>query len=158
MEIDTKKIVSQLIDTFKIAGDLSLKLRKEGLIKEIKKDNTPVTNGDIEVNKILTEKISKVTPDVPIVSEELSINKNKENLKNFWLIDPIDGTSDYINNKDEFTLNAALIINNKPALGLINAPAKKRIFYSYGDKNSFEIINDKEIKLSDKSKKIMKSL
>jgi len=153
MEIDTKKIVSQLIDTFKIAGDLSLKLRKEGLIKEIKKDNTPVTNGDIEVNKILTEKISKVTPDVPIVSEELSINKNKENLKNFWLIDPIDGTSDYINNKDEFTLNAALIINNKPALGLINAPAKKRIFYSYGDKNSFEIINDKEIKLSDKSKK-----
>ena len=153
MNIDAKKIVLELIDTFKIAGDLSIKLRKDGLIKEIKKDNTPVTNGDIEVNKILTEKISKVTPNIAIVSEETSVNKNKVNLKNFWLIDPIDGTSDYINNKDEFTLNAALIINNKPALGLINAPAKNRMFYSYGNKNSFEIINNKEINLSKNIKK-----
>ncbi len=153
MNIDAKKIVLELIDTFKIAGDLSIKLRKDGLIKEIKKDNTPVTNGDIEVNKILIEKISKVTPNIQIVSEETSVNKNKVNLKNFWLIDPIDGTSDYINNKDEFTLNAALIINNKPALGLINAPAKNRMFYSYGNKNSFEVINNKEINLSKNIKK-----
>ena len=153
MNIDTKKIALELIDTFKKAGDISIKLRKDGLIKEIKEDDTPVTNGDIEVNKILTEKISKVTPDIPIVSEETSINKNKENLKTFWLIDPIDGTSDYIDNKDEFTLNAALIINNKPGLGLINAPAKNRMFYSYGDKNSFEIINNKKINLSEKLKK-----
>tara|TARA_B100001250_G_scaffold158509_1_gene136115 strand:+ start:4893 stop:5660 length:768 start_codon:yes stop_codon:yes gene_type:complete len=153
MNIDAKKIVLELIDTFKLAGDLSIKLRKDGLIKEIKKDNTPVTNGDIEVNKILTEKISKVTPNIAIVSEETSVNKNKVNLKNFWLIDPIDGTSDYINNKDEFTLNAALIINNKPALGLINAPAKNRMFYSYGNKNSFEVINNKEINLSKNIKK-----
>ena len=153
MNIDAKKIVLELIDTFKLAGDLSIKLRKDGLIKEIKKDNTPVTNGDIEVNKILIEKISKVTPNIQIVSEETSVNKNKVNLKNFWLIDPIDGTSDYINNKDEFTLNAALIINNKPALGLINAPAKNRMFYSYGNKNSFEVINNKEINLSKNIKK-----
>ena len=153
MNIDAKKIVLELIDTFKIAGDLSIKLRNDGLIKEIKKDNTPVTNGDIEVNKVLTEKISKVTPNIAIVSEETSVNKNKVNLKNFWLIDPIDGTSDYINNKDEFTLNAALIINNKPALGLINAPAKNRMFYSYGNKNSFEVINNKEINLSKNIKK-----
>ena len=153
MNIDTKKIALELIDTFKKAGDISIKLRKDGLIKEIKEDDTPVTNGDIEVNKILTEKISKVTPNIPIVSEETSINKNKENLKTFWLIDPIDGTSDYIDNKDEFTLNAALIINNKPALGLINAPAKNRMFYSYGNKNSFEVINNKEINLSKNIKK-----
>ena len=76
MNIDTKKIALELIDTFKKAGDISIKLRKDGLIKEIKEDDTPVTNGDIEVNKILTEKISKVTPNIPIVSEETSINKN----------------------------------------------------------------------------------
>ena len=59
-------------------------------------------------------------------------------MKNFWLIDPIDGTYDYIHNKDEFTINAALIINKKPELGIIYAPAKKRLFYSYGKKYSFE--------------------
>ena len=61
------------------------------------------------------------------------------NLSDFWLIDPIDGTHDYINNKDEFTLNAGLIINKKPKLGIIYAPAKKRLFYTYGNGSSFEI-------------------
>ena len=68
-------------------------------------------------------------------------------MNNFWLIDPIDGTHDYINNKDEFTLNAGLIINKKPKLGIIYAPAKKRLFYTYGNGSSFELINNKEIKI-----------
>jgi len=69
-------------------------------------------------------------------------------MTNFWLIDPIDGTHDYINNKDEFTLNAGLIINKKPELGIIYAPAKKRLFYTYGFGSSFELIDKKEIKLT----------
>ena len=143
----TKTIVLALLDTFIIAGNVALDLRKKGLKKEIKTDNTPVTNGDIEVNKILTKKIFELTPEIPIVSEETPTNKQNKNLESFWLIDPIDGTNDYINNKNEFTINAALIINKKPVLGIINAPDKKRLFYSYGPKNSFEIVNDKEIKL-----------
>ena len=143
-----KKINYALIDTFLIAGDRSIELRKIGLKKEIKSDNTPVTNGDIEVNNILTEKIKSITPDIPIVSEESSINKSNNNLSDFWLIDPIDGTHDYINNKDEFTLNAGLIINKKPKLGIIYAPAKKRLFYTYGNGSSFELINNKEIKIT----------
>tara|TARA_B100000700_G_scaffold306213_1_gene381143 strand:+ start:554 stop:1327 length:774 start_codon:yes stop_codon:yes gene_type:complete len=142
-----KKINYALIDTFLIAGDRSIELRKIGLKKEIKSDNTPVTNGDIEVNNILTEKIKNVTSDIPIVSEESSNNKSNNNLNNFWLIDPIDGTHDYINNKDEFTLNAGLIINRKPKLGIIYAPAKKRLFYTYGNGSSFELINNKEIQI-----------
>ena len=142
-----KKINYALIDTFLIAGDKSIELRKKGLKKEIKSDNTPVTNGDIEVNNILTEKIKNITSDIPIVSEESSSNKSNNNLNDFWLIDPIDGTHDYINNKDEFTLNAGLIINKKPKLGIIYAPAKKRLFYTYGNGSSFELINNKEIQI-----------
>ena len=153
MNLDKKKEISKaLLDTFKEAGDVAIELRKKGLKKEIKPDNTPVTNGDIEVNNILTKKISTLTPEIPIISEETLDNKKNKNLKNFWLIDPIDGTYDYINNKEEFTINAALILNKKPALGIINAPDKKRLFYSYGPTNSFEITNDKEIKLIDKKK------
>ena len=146
--MEIKIIVESLIDIFLKAGELSLDLRRKGLTKEIKSDNTPVSNGDIEVNKLITKKISEITPDIPIISEETSDNKDNNNLKNFWLVDPIDGTYDYINNLEEFTINAGLIINNKPVAGLINAPAKKRMFYSYGKGNSFELSNGKTSNLN----------
>jgi 3'(2'), 5'-bisphosphate nucleotidase len=149
---EAKKITHSLMDTFNKASQVALDLRKTGLIKEIKSDNTPVSNGDIEVNKILTKKISEITPNIVIVSEENAAHKNDKNLENFWLIDPIDGTRDYINDRDEFTLNAALIINKKPAIGIITVPAKKRVFYSYGVSNSYEVINNQEINLIDKKK------
>ena len=148
--MNIKIIVENLIDTFLSAGELSLVLRDKGLTKEIKSDNTPVSNGDLEVNKFITNKISNITPNIPIISEETTDNKDNKTLKNFWLIDPIDGTYDYINNLEEFTINAGLIINNKPAAGLIYAPAKKRMFYSYGKDNAFELSNGKTINLSEK--------
>ena len=153
---DIKKIVENLIQTFLDAGKISIDLRKKGLTKEIKSDNTPVSNGDLEVNKILSKKIFSLTPNIPIVSEETSENKSKNNLENFWLIDPIDGTYDYINDLDEFTINAGLIIQKKPVAGLIYAPAKNRMFYSYGDDFSFELINGEPIKL-DNSKNFDKN-
>ena len=147
IEESKKKITENLISSFLDAGNISLELRKKGLKKEIKKDNTPVTNGDIEVNNLITSKIKKITPDIPIVSEESSTNKLNENLKTFWLIDPIDGTHDYINDRDEFTINAGLIINNKPEVGIIYAPAKKRLFYTFHEGKCFELINNKKKKL-----------
>ena len=101
----------------------------------------------MEVNKFISKKISEITPNLPIISEETSENKDNLNLKDFWLIDPIDGTYDYINNLEEFTINAGLIINNKPVAGLINAPAKKRMFYSYGKDMAYELTDGKLINL-----------
>ena len=108
-EINIKDVVIKLIDTFLYAGKVSLELREKGLTKEIKSDNTPVSNGDLEVNKIVTQKLLELTPNIPIVSEETSHNKSSSNLENFWLVDPIDGTYDYINDLEEFTINAGLI-------------------------------------------------
>tara|TARA_B100001063_G_scaffold65170_1_gene59127 strand:+ start:179 stop:952 length:774 start_codon:yes stop_codon:yes gene_type:complete len=147
IKINIQDTVEKLINTFLNAGKISLELREKGLTKHIKDDNTPVSNGDLEVNKIITDEIKKLTPSIPIVSEETSENKSIKDLKDFWLIDPIDGTYDYINNLDEFTINAALIINKKPSAGLIYAPAKKRMFYSYGKGFAFELINGNAIKL-----------
>ena len=146
-KIDIKRTVEDLVDNFLYAGRISLELREKGLIKKIKSDNTPVSNGDLEVNKIITKKIIKLTPNIPIISEETSDNKSIKDLKDFWLIDPIDGTYDYINNLDEFTINAGLIINKQPAAGLIYAPAKKRMFYSYGNDLAFELVSGKQVKL-----------
>ena len=149
-----KKFVESLKNSFLKAGEISLLLRKQGLTEEIKSDGTPVTNGDLEVNKIITKQIKELTSEFPIVSEESSLNKSNINLNSFWLIDPIDGTHDYINNREEFTLNAALIINKIPEIGIIYAPAKKRLFYTYEKNFSFELTNNQEIKLN--CKKITK--
>jgi len=151
--METKKIeviIKNLTQVFFEAGDLSIELRNKGLTKNVKKDNTPVTNGDIEVNKIILNNLKKISPSIPIVSEETSENKNLD-LDTFWLVDPIDGTYDYINNRDEFTLNAGLIINKVAVAGIIYAPAKKRMFYSYGNNISYELNNSNEKILNNKN-------
>jgi len=149
---ETEKIINSLIGTFVDSGNLSLNLRKKGLKKKIKSDNTSVTNADIEINKLITKKISNLTPNIKIISEETSSNKENKTLNDFWLIDPIDGTHGYINGKDEFTINAALILNKKPIAGIINAPEKERLFYSFGTSNSFEINNGIKKKLTCKKR------
>ena len=75
------KIIENLIPLFEKAGIICLELRRQGLKKEIKEDNTPVTNGDIKVNNLITNEIKKITPEIPIVSEEVSTNKTNINLK-----------------------------------------------------------------------------
>ena len=78
-----------------------------------------------------------MTPDIPVISEETVNLEEKNKNKVFWLIDPIDGTKEYIAGKDEYTLNAALVINQKPVIGLVGVPKKGRLFYSYGEGKSF---------------------
>ena len=67
MKVNLKEIVESLVEYFLEAGDLSIQLRAKGLIKKIKSDNTPVSNGDLEVNKFITNKISKLTPEIEII-------------------------------------------------------------------------------------------
>ena len=134
------------------AGNLAKEISHQGVKITIKADNTPVTNGDLAVNKILTEKISNLTPKIPIISEEtVNLGMKNEN-ETFWLIDPIDGTREYIKKRDEYTLNAALIINLKPAAGIVYAPEKNRLFFTYGKGFAFEIYNGKKTVLNCKKK------
>jgi len=140
---ELKKISENLIETFKIAGKESIEIYKKGLKVEIKEDKSPVSNGDLRVNEILTNKIKELTPNIPIVSEETVDIKIKNTAKIFWLIDPIDGTKEYISGQDEYTLNAALVINTVPVLGLVGAPKKDRLFYSYAPGESYLIESGK---------------
>ena len=147
-----KNIAENLIDTFLEAGRIAKKISERGVKITIKADKSPVTDGDLAVDKILKEKIKTLTPNISIVSEE-TVNPGVENKdKDFWLIDPIDGTRDYIGKKDEYTLNAALIINLEPVIGIIYAPAKDRLFFSYGKDCAFEIFDNKTVNLSCKKK------
>ena len=145
---ELKKIALGLIETFNVAGQESIHLNKKGLKIEIKEDNSPVSNGDISVNNIISKKIKELTPTIPIISEETVDVREKNKFKIFWLIDPIDGTKEYIAGKDEYTTNAALIINQVPIIGLVGVPKKNRLFYSYGKDHSYLIESGKTEKIN----------
>ena len=127
MKIDYKMIAEELIPIFEEAGQKSIDLYNKGLKIEIKEDGSPVSNGDLKVNEIISKKIEQLTPDIPIISEETVNIKEKNKNSIFWLIDPIDGTKEYISGKDEYTLNAALVVDKKPILGLVGVPKKKTV-------------------------------
>ncbi|MDC0619159.1 3'(2'),5'-bisphosphate nucleotidase CysQ [Pelagibacteraceae bacterium] len=145
---ELKEIAKNLIETFKIAGKESIDLYNKGLKIEIKDDNSPVSNGDLRVDEIITRRIKELTPNIPIISEETVDLKIKNTAKIFWLIDPIDGTKEYIAGKDEYTLNAALIVNTEPIIGLVGVPKKDRLFYSYAPSESYLIESGKIKKIN----------
>ena len=143
--LDLKKTAEDLIDTFLEAGKIAKEISHKGVEILIKPDNSPVTNGDLAVDKLLQTKIKSFNPNIPIISEETVNFDIKNEDKTFWLIDPIDGTKDYIKKRDEYTLNAALIIDLRPAVGVVFAPAKDRLFFSYGKNLAYELNNKKTI-------------
>jgi len=152
MKIDYKKIANELIPIFEEAGQESIDLYNKGLKIEIKEDGSPVSNGDLKVNEIITRKIEQLTPEIPIISEETVNIKEKNKNSVFWLIDPIDGTKEYIAGKDEYTLNAALVVDKKPIIGLVGVPKKKQLFYSYAIGQSFIRQNGDDKKIDCKKK------
>ena len=151
-KLNLKNITEELLDTFLHAGKIAKEISKKGVKITIKADKSPVTNGDLAVDQILRSKIVNLTPNILIISEETVDFNIKKKDKTFWLIDPIDGTRDYIKKKEEYTLNAALIIDLKPAIGIVYAPEKGRLFYSYGKNFAFEIENGNKIILNGKKK------
>ena len=97
--LNLKNIAESLIDTFLKAGKIAKEISNRGVKITIKPDKSPVTDGDLAVDELLRTKIKSLTPNIPIVSEESVNLKTKNEEKNFWLIDPIDGTRDYIKKK-----------------------------------------------------------
>tara|TARA_B100000963_G_scaffold360554_1_gene391865 strand:+ start:1270 stop:2040 length:771 start_codon:yes stop_codon:yes gene_type:complete len=147
-KINSEALIKKLIPTIYKAGSIAEKCSKKLKIF-LKDDNTPVSSGDLAVDKLLQKFLKKISPDIEIVSEE-TIKKTKvKKRETFWLIDPIDGTNSYIKGGSEYTINVGLIVKRKPVAGIIYAPKKKRLFYAYGKNKAYEIFNKtKKIKLN----------
>lgn len=97
-----------------------------------KADDTPVTEADLIANHVILETLTGQFPDIPTLSEEsdpVSFHQRKD-WKLYWLIDPLDGTREFIKRSGEFTVNIALIKNHVPVLGVIQVPAKDEIYYA----------------------------
>ena len=105
---------------------------------EYKKDDSPLTKADIISNKIILEGLKQIS-DIPIVSEETNVEfAERKDWEKFWLVDPLDGTKDFIVKDNQFTVNIALIENRKPVLGVISIPAEHTLYWAEKGKGAFK--------------------
>jgi 3'(2'), 5'-bisphosphate nucleotidase len=154
-------LVEELIKIVTLAGDKIMEVyHNEALFNEIeqKADNSPLTLADRLANQIIVENLQKRVPHIPIISEE---GKNipfeeRKNWHTFWLVDPLDGTKEFIKRNGQFTVNISLIENGVPTIGIIQMPVSGNIYYAHSN-HSFKTIDGKheEIKVNHKKNNLI---
>jgi 3'(2'), 5'-bisphosphate nucleotidase len=106
----------------------------------IKEDQSPLTNADLDSNNIICSGLSKIDSTIPIISEESFVDwQIRKEWNKYWLIDPLDGTKEFINKNGEFTVNIALIENNKPVLGVIFVPVLSILYFASQNFGSYKL-------------------
>lgn len=122
------------------SGKEVMRIYETNFISKLKTDDSLVTQADISSNKIIKKIISK--SNYVILSEEAKDNKSRLKEKTIWVIDPLDGTTDFVNRTGEFTIMIALVENNKPKLGIINCPSKDILYIAQSDRGSYRFSNN----------------
>tara|TARA_B110000263_G_scaffold119247_1_gene103851 strand:+ start:2801 stop:3571 length:771 start_codon:yes stop_codon:yes gene_type:complete len=148
------ELLKSILEISYLAGDKILEIYNDNNYKssiEIKKDASPLTIADKASNNIIVNSLTKINNTIPILSEEeKEIDfSTRKNWNQFWLVDPLDGTKEFINRNGEFTVNIALIENNTPVMGVVYAPVKNKLWYGLKNHGSYIINKNKEpIKIS----------
>lgn len=144
--------IPALIQLVKKAGEEILRIYHSDADINVqnKADDSPVTKADLRSNKILVEGLRKMDESIPIVSEE---NKTvpyseRKSFDRFWIIDPLDGTKEFINRLDEFTIHLALIENDKVTMGFIYAPVFDEMYYAAKGIGAWSLTDTGKKKLS----------
>ena len=153
--IEHNDLIDALIDLVKESGKSILEIyNSNDMGISYKDDKSPLTLADKASNKIICSKLKELTPDIPILSEEGKNIPYEERKKwtTFWLIDPIDGTKEFINKNGEFSVNIALINHYQPILGIVYAPVLNTIWYGSASHGSFKIENNRTPKKINVSK------
>jgi 3'(2'), 5'-bisphosphate nucleotidase len=130
------KLQSEICELARQAGEKIMRFYQGGTAVTWKKDASPLTAADSASHDFLMESLRSLTPEIPVVSEESDemINGVVAVGSSFWLVDPLDGTKEFIKGTNEFTVNVALIEAGQPVMGVVYAPALNLIYY--GSKNS----------------------
>ena len=142
-------LLSQLIELTTKAGEIIMNFHKHSSDYSIKDDNTPLTAADKASHEFLVKTLKKLTPNTPILSEEsshipFSVRKS---WNEYWLIDPLDGTRDFIDGSPDFCISIALIKKNYPTFGLIYSPFNKVHYYRLAQGSSIKVINREAFKI-----------
>lgn len=114
--------------------------RVEDVKTHAKEDGSPLTEADMLSHQHITQALKKLTPNLPVLSEESDKQEitNRKSWQCFWLVDPLDGTKEFIHRTDEFTVNIALIQHNQPVLGVVVAPALETSYYAMNNFGAYK--------------------
>ena len=119
------ELLKEVVAIARSAGKAVLEVYESSFSVRAKDDASPVTDADERAHQLIVRALETVTPDIPVISEEGA--KTDANAR-FWLVDPLDGTKEFIGRNGEFTVNIALVEDGRPALGVVLAPALGRLF------------------------------
>ncbi|KUI97054.1 3'(2'),5'-bisphosphate nucleotidase CysQ [Vibrio sp. MEBiC08052] len=142
MKRDHSHLLPQLIEIARSAGQLILDYYQTKSYEAFtKSDQTPVTSADLAAHKFITEKLQSLTPDIPVLSEEdadISLEKRSE-WSRYWLVDPLDGTQEFIARSGDFATIIALVEDNQPVIGVVYGPISGVTYYACRGKGAWKI-------------------
>lgn len=136
--------VNAIIEIARNAGEAIMEVYAREFDVEVKDDKSPLTEADKKSNSVILDGLKAATPTIPYISEETRQTPydERKNWQRFWLIDPLDGTKEFIKRNGEFTVNIALIEEGIPVIGVVYAPAKDMMYVGVKGMGSFKIQDD----------------
>ena len=132
-------LLDPVVDIVRAAGVRIMEFYRTDVGVEQKADYSPVTEADRAADEIIVPALEALTPDIPVVSEE---RRQPPKSDRFWLVDPLDGTKEFINHRDEFTVNVALVEDRMPVFGVVGIPVSGIFYAGYGPGTAVRINGD----------------
>ncbi|KLV51086.1 3'(2'),5'-bisphosphate nucleotidase [Aeromonas caviae] len=123
--------ISELEPIARAAGEAIMSIYRQPFAVEYKQDESPLTAADKGAHEVIVQALARLTPDIPVLSEESSLEVMAARLgwSRYWLVDPLDGTKEFVSRNGEFTVNIALIEQGTPRWGLVYAPVLDKLWY-----------------------------
>src|SRR5210317_1726850 len=140
MSRNLEQLCQDVINIAQLASEKILLVYNTEFDVTSKDDNTPLTEADMAAHHVIIDGLKRLTPDIPILSEE-SIDipfTTRQQWNTYWLVDPLDGTREFVKRNGEFTVNIALIENHQPVLGVIHVPVSGLCYYACNGNGAFK--------------------
>jgi 3'(2'), 5'-bisphosphate nucleotidase len=141
--MDYQGLALEVVKIVEAAGVAIMEIydRAEGIVYDKKADNSPLTQADSEGNRIICAGLEKLAVQFPIISEENKLlpYAERKDYEHFWLVDPLDGTKEFIKRNGEFTVNVALINGQSPVMSVVSAPARNEMYWAVKGLGAFRI-------------------
>lgn len=140
-ELITEELVSELIALTEAAGAAILEVYETDFDVETKTDESPLTQADLASHRTIEAGLARLTPDIPLFSEESELPpfEVRSQWPRYWLVDPLDGTKEFVNRNGEFTVNIALIDGRRPVLGIVGVPVRQQVYVGVQGQGAYRL-------------------